>query len=101
MSRPYRARPATRPYAARDGPHGMGRAAWDALACHAWAPPIMRRSVNTSAAGRNVRAETVEATEARPWVGGIAAAIAIGAVAGLLPALRTACVSPTQALWAI
>jgi putative ABC transport system permease protein len=32
------------------------------------------------------------------WGGGIAAAIAIGAVAGLLPALRAARVSPTEAL---
>jgi putative ABC transport system permease protein len=32
------------------------------------------------------------------WAGGIAAAIAIGAIAGLLPALRAARMSPTQAL---
>ena len=35
------------------------------------------------------------------WTGGIGAALAIGAVAGLLPALRAARMSPTQALWAI
>jgi putative ABC transport system permease protein len=35
------------------------------------------------------------------WAGGIGAALAIGAVAGLLPALRAARMSPTQALWAI
>jgi putative ABC transport system permease protein len=33
--------------------------------------------------------------------GGIGAAMAIGAIAGLLPALRAARMSPTQALWAI
>jgi putative ABC transport system permease protein len=35
------------------------------------------------------------------WTGGIGAALAIGAVAGLLPALRAARLSPTQALWAV
>jgi putative ABC transport system permease protein len=35
------------------------------------------------------------------WTGGIGAALAIGAIAGLLPALRAARMSPTQALWAI
>jgi putative ABC transport system permease protein len=35
------------------------------------------------------------------WAGGLAAAIAIGAMAGLLPALRAARMSPTQALWSL
>jgi putative ABC transport system permease protein len=35
------------------------------------------------------------------WAGGIAAAVAIGALAGLLPAIRAARMSPTQALWTI
>jgi putative ABC transport system permease protein len=35
------------------------------------------------------------------WGGGIGAALAIGALAGLLPALRAARMSPTEALWAI
>ena len=35
------------------------------------------------------------------WVGGIAAAVLIGATAGLLPALRAARMSPTQALWTL
>ncbi len=35
------------------------------------------------------------------WVGGIAASLIIGAVAGLIPALRAARLSPTQALWSV
>jgi putative ABC transport system permease protein len=35
------------------------------------------------------------------WIGGIAAAIVIGALAGLLPAIRAARLSPTQALWTL
>jgi putative ABC transport system permease protein len=35
------------------------------------------------------------------WGGGIGAAVLIGAAAGLLPALRAARMSPTQALWAM
>jgi putative ABC transport system permease protein len=35
------------------------------------------------------------------WAGGIAAALAIGAIAGLLPALRAARMPPTQALWTV
>jgi putative ABC transport system permease protein len=35
------------------------------------------------------------------WAGGLAAAIIIGALAGLLPALRAARLSPTQALWSL
>ena len=34
------------------------------------------------------------------WAGGFAAALLIGAIAGLMPALRAARMSPTQALWA-
>ncbi len=33
------------------------------------------------------------------WAGGLAAAVIIGALAGLLPAIRAARLSPTQALW--
>jgi putative ABC transport system permease protein len=33
------------------------------------------------------------------WAGGIAASLIIGAVAGLIPALRAARLSPTQAMW--
>jgi putative ABC transport system permease protein len=35
------------------------------------------------------------------WAGGLAAALVIGAVAGLLPAIRAARMSPTQALWTL
>jgi putative ABC transport system permease protein len=35
------------------------------------------------------------------WAGGLGAAIIIGALAGLLPAIRAARLSPTQALWSI
>jgi putative ABC transport system permease protein len=42
---------------------------------------------------------TVIPTEA--WAGGIAASLIIGAIAGLVPALRAARLSPTQALWSI
>ena len=38
---------------------------------------------------------------AQAWAGGLAAAILIGAAAGLLPALRAARLSPTQALWTL
>ena len=42
---------------------------------------------------------TIIPTEA--WAGGIAASVIIGAVAGLIPALRAARLSPTQALWSV
>ncbi len=35
------------------------------------------------------------------WAGGLAAALLIGAAAGLLPALRAARLSPTEALWTL
>jgi len=35
------------------------------------------------------------------WAGGLAAAVIIGALAGLLPAIRAARLSPTQALWTL
>ena len=35
------------------------------------------------------------------WTGGLAAAVVIGALAGLLPAIRAARLSPTQALWTV
>jgi putative ABC transport system permease protein len=38
---------------------------------------------------------------AEAWAGGLAAAVLIGALAGLLPAIRAARLSPTQALWTV
>jgi putative ABC transport system permease protein len=38
---------------------------------------------------------------AEAWAGGLGAAILIGALAGLLPAIRAARLSPTQALWTL
>jgi putative ABC transport system permease protein len=38
---------------------------------------------------------------AEAWVAGLAAALVIGALAGLLPAIRAARLSPTQALWSV
>jgi putative ABC transport system permease protein len=35
------------------------------------------------------------------WLGGLGAALLIGALAGLLPAIRAARMSPTQALWTV
>ena len=35
------------------------------------------------------------------WAGGLAAALVIGAIAGLWPAIRAAGLSPTQALWSV
>jgi putative ABC transport system permease protein len=35
------------------------------------------------------------------WAGGLAAALVVGALAGLLPAVRAAGLSPTRALWSI
>ena len=35
------------------------------------------------------------------WAGGLASALVIGAIAGLLPAIRAARMSPTQALWSM
>jgi putative ABC transport system permease protein len=35
------------------------------------------------------------------WAGGIGAAVLIGAIAGLLPAIRAARLSPTEALWTL
>ena len=42
---------------------------------------------------------TIIPTEA--WAGGVAASLVIGALAGLIPAVRAARLSPTQALWSV
>jgi putative ABC transport system permease protein len=51
----------------------------------------------TAAYARGHGETTVIPPEA--WAGGLAAAVIIGALAGLLPAIRAARLSPTQALW--
>jgi putative ABC transport system permease protein len=38
---------------------------------------------------------------AEAWTGGLGAAVLIGALAGLLPAIRAARLSPTEALWTV
>jgi putative ABC transport system permease protein len=38
---------------------------------------------------------------AQAWAGGLTAALIIGALAGLLPAIRAARLSPSQALWSV
>ncbi len=38
---------------------------------------------------------------AEAWAGELTAAVLIGAAAGLLPALKAARMSPTQALWSL
>ena len=53
-----------------------------------------------TAAYARVHGETV-VIPAQAWAGGLAAALLIGALAGLLPAIRAARLSPTQALWGI
>jgi putative ABC transport system permease protein len=58
--------------------------------------------VGLGAAATAVYAHTKHWTTVIPtlaWAGGLAAAVVIGAIAGLLPAIRAARMSPTQALW--
>lgn len=38
---------------------------------------------------------------AEAWAGGLGASVIIGALAGLMPALRAAHLPPTQALWSV
>ena len=60
---------------------------------------VARGVVATAAYAHTKHWATVIPTEA--WAGGIAASLIIGAVAGLIPALRAARLSPTQALWSV
>jgi putative ABC transport system permease protein len=60
--------------------------------------------VGFGAAATAVYAHThhwVTVIPALAWAGGLAAGLLIGAIAGLLPAIRAARMSPTQALWSI
>jgi putative ABC transport system permease protein len=60
--------------------------------------------VGLGVASTAVYAETKGWTVVVPvlaWGGGFGAALLIGAVAGLLPALRAARMSPTEALWTV
>jgi putative ABC transport system permease protein len=60
--------------------------------------------LTTGAAATAVYAHTKHWNTVIPtlaWAGGLAAALFIGALAGLLPALRAARMSPTQALWTV
>jgi putative ABC transport system permease protein len=60
--------------------------------------------VATGAAATAIYAHTKHWSTVIPtlaWAGGLAAALIIGALAGLLPALRAARMSPTQALWTV
>ncbi|HEY3954710.1 MAG TPA: ABC transporter permease [Streptosporangiaceae bacterium] len=60
--------------------------------------------VGAGAAATAIYAQVKGWTTAIPtdaWVGGLAAALVIGALAGLLPALKAARLSPTEALWTI
>jgi putative ABC transport system permease protein len=60
---------------------------------------VMLGAVATVAYARSHSEPAVIPAEA--WAGGLAAALLIGALAGLLPAIRAARLSPTAALWSI
>jgi hypothetical protein len=71
-------------------------------------PGVCHRQDGVTVAGRggdlgvpagNVVPDGVIPAEA--WAGGLAAALLIAALAGLLPAIRAARLSPTQALWSL
>jgi putative ABC transport system permease protein len=60
---------------------------------------VIAGSAATAIYAHGKRWATVIPIEA--WVGGSAAALLIGALAGLIPAIRAARLSPTQALWSL
>jgi putative ABC transport system permease protein len=55
----------------------------------------------TRAASRGTLPVGGHGVPALAWGGGIGAALLIGTAAGLLPALRVARMSPSEALWAV
>ncbi len=60
---------------------------------------VVLGAVSTAVYAHTKHWTTVIPTEA--WAGGIAASLIIGAVAGLIPAIRAARLSPTEALWSM
>jgi putative ABC transport system permease protein len=62
-------------------------------------PGVALGAASTAVYAHTKHWATIIPTEA--WAGGLAASLIIGAVAGLIPALRAARLSPTQALWSV
>ncbi|HEY6792676.1 MAG TPA: ABC transporter permease [Trebonia sp.] len=60
---------------------------------------VLFGAISTAAYARSHHEAVV--IPAQAWAGGLAAAVIIGALAGLLPAIRAARLSPTQALWTV
>jgi putative ABC transport system permease protein len=60
---------------------------------------VVLGAVSTAVYAHTKHWATVIPTDA--WVGGLAASLIIGAGAGLIPALRAARLSPTEALWSV
>jgi putative ABC transport system permease protein len=69
------------------------------LALAGGAGGVMAGAVSTAVYAHAKGWEIVIPPEA--WAGGLGAAVLIGALAGLLPAIRAARLSPTQALWTV